>query len=113
MDYTDLGKRIRKQRVLLGLTQEKLAAKVGVSTSFIGLVERGKRKASLETLVSLANVMDVSTDYLLSGSLSAETLGPNPHSLNPNQRMVMQEILTALQDHLSDWDSGAGTLTQE
>ena len=37
MDYIDLGKRIRKQRVFLGWTQEQLAERVGVSTSFMAM----------------------------------------------------------------------------
>ena len=36
MDYEALGKRIRSQRKLLGMTQEELSEKVGVSCSFIG-----------------------------------------------------------------------------
>ena len=57
MDYLALGKRIRKRRVEQGMTQEQLARQVGVTTSFIGHLERGSRKASLETLVALANAL--------------------------------------------------------
>ena len=69
MDYMDLGKRVRKQRQLIGLTQQELADRIGVSTSFVGHVERGTRKASLETLVALSNALGVGVDYLLAGSL--------------------------------------------
>ena len=62
MDYIDLGRRVRKQRVSLDWTQEQLAEKVGVSTSFVGHVERGSRKASLETRVALANALHVGVD---------------------------------------------------
>ena len=78
MDYIDLGRRIRKQRTQRGWTQEALAERVNVSTSFVGHVERGTRKASLETLVSIANVLDVSLDYLLSGSINSSVIGPMP-----------------------------------
>lgn len=104
MDYTDLGRRIRKQRLQMGWTQEMLAERVNVSTSFIGHVERGTRKASLETLVSLANALSVSIDYLLSGSLKNSVIGPMPQTLKPNQRVALQEILTTIQDNLSSWD---------
>lgn len=104
MDYQDLGKRIRKQRVLLDWTQEQLAERVNVSTSFIGHVERGTRKASLETLVSVANALSVSLDYLLSGSLKNTVIGPMPQSLSSHQRTALQEILTTIQDNLGDWD---------
>lgn len=104
MDYIDLGRRVRKQRVSLDWTQEQLAEKVGVSTSFVGHVERGSRKASLETLVSIANALDVSLDYLLSASLNNDLLGPVPEKINQNQRNVMHEILSTLQTHLSEWN---------
>lgn len=106
MDYVDLGKRVRKQRQLIGLTQQELAERIGVSTSFVGHVERGTRKASLETLVALSNALGVSVDYLLAGSLQD---GPDEEdasaAMDPNRRLVIREILSTLQEHLSDWSS--------
>lgn len=104
MDYVDLGRRIRKQRTVRGWTQEALAERVNVSTSFIGHVERGTRKASLETLVAIANVLDVSLDYLLSGSMNNSVIGPMPKSLNSQQRTALKEILSTIQDNLSEWE---------
>ena len=105
MDYVDLGSRIRKQRRQLGWTQESLAERVNVSTSFVGHVERGTRKASLETLVSIANSLNVSLDYLMAGSLQNNTIiGPMPQSLNEHQRVALQEILTTIQDSLAGWE---------
>ena len=105
MDYMDLGKRVRKQRQLIGLTQQELADLVGVSTSFVGHVERGTRKASLETLVALSNALGVGVDYLLAGSLEGSPDEENPSTLmDPNRRLVIREILSTLQEHLSDWN---------
>ena len=104
MDYVDMGKRVRKQRPLIGLTQQELAERIGVSTSFVGHVERGTRKASLETLVALSNALGVGVDYLLAGSLQSSPDEENPSgAMDPNRRMVIREILTTLQEHLSDW----------
>ena len=64
MDYVLLGKQIRKQRLALGLTQEQLAEAIGVSTSYVGHIERGTRKASIDTLVEISNAMNVSADFL-------------------------------------------------
>lgn len=105
MDYIDLGRRVRKQRIALGWTQEELAEKIGMSTSFIGHVERGTRKASLETLIAIANTMEVSLDYLLAGSLTGGNLGPVPQHLKPHQKQAMQEILTTLQSQLLQWNN--------
>ena len=106
MDYADLGQRIRKQRTQLGWTQETLAERINVSTSFVGHIERGTRKASLETLVSLANALNVSLDYLMAGSLNNSIIGPIPQGLSSKQRTALQEILSTIQDNLSTWDQG-------
>ena len=104
MDYVDMGKRVRKQRQLIGLTQQELAERIGVSTSFVGHVERGTREASLETLVALSNALGVGVDYLLAGSLQSSPDEENPSgAMDPNRRLVIREILSTLQEHLSDW----------
>ena len=65
MDYTALGKRIRIHRKMRGLTQEKLAEMADISPAFVGHIERGTRKLSVATLLSIAQALDCSIDYLL------------------------------------------------
>lgn len=65
MDYVLLGKRVRIRRQVLGFTQEGLAERIGVSTSFIGHIECGSRRLSVETLHDLCRALDVSADFLL------------------------------------------------
>ena len=50
-------KRIKKYRGDLGLTQEDLAEKVGVSRVYIGYVERGRNTPSLEILEKIAKAL--------------------------------------------------------
>jgi len=66
-DYLAMGKRLRARRIELKLTQEELAELVDVSVSFVGHIERGEKKASLETIANLGNAMDISLDYLVMG----------------------------------------------
>jgi transcriptional regulator with XRE-family HTH domain len=54
-----LGKRIRRLRKQVGLTQEKLAEKIKVSTTHVGLVETGKRRFSLKTLQRVATALGI------------------------------------------------------
>lgn len=54
---------LRKQK---GLTQEELAAALGVSTSAVGNWEAGLRRPRYETLRRLASVLGVTIDELLS-----------------------------------------------
>ena len=74
MDYEAFGKRIRNGRKALGMTQEALSEKAQLSLSYIGLIERGDRKVSLETLVALSNALLISPDVLLQESISCEAL---------------------------------------
>ena len=100
----DIGHRMKELRIQYGLTQQELAERIGVSTSFVGHVERGTRKASLETLVALSNALGVGVDYLLAGSLHNGPDEKDPSgAMDPNRRLVIREILTTLQEHLSDW----------
>jgi transcriptional regulator with XRE-family HTH domain len=64
-NYVAMGQRIKSARKKKKLTQEQLAELCDLSTAHIGHVERGSRALSIETLVKLALVLDVSTDYLL------------------------------------------------
>ena len=64
-NYAAMGRRIKKIRKEKGLTQEQLAELCDLSTAHIGHVERGSRALSIETLVKIALVLDVSTDYIL------------------------------------------------
>ena len=65
MNYEMLGQRIRACRKSKKYTLEQLAEKLDVSTTFIGQIERATGKPSLETLVKIASVLEVSTDELL------------------------------------------------
>ncbi len=60
-----LGRRIRRFRKRSGLTQEKLAEKVKVSVTHIGLVETGKRRLSLRTLQKIASALGVKVKDIL------------------------------------------------
>ena len=96
MDYVDIGRRIRIQRRQLNLTQGELANLIGVSSSFIGHLERGIRQASLETLVALANVLEISVDYLLAASLKRTDLANLEKPFSERQLDTMQEMLALL-----------------
>ena len=61
-----LGARIREIRKRHGLSQEALAAKAGLSVSYISMLERGQRTPPLDTLESLAKALSVSATSLLS-----------------------------------------------
>lgn len=77
VDYTAMGRRMKARRRTKKLSQEEMAHAVQISISFYGNIERGTRIPSVDTLVSIANVLEVGTDYLLADSIKAAS---NRHS---------------------------------
>jgi transcriptional regulator with XRE-family HTH domain len=54
---------------MVDMSQETLAEKCDVSTSYIGLVERGERKPSLEIVLKIANALNVTPNSLTLDSI--------------------------------------------
>lgn len=55
-----LGKKIQKRRKEMGLTQEELADKIGVSRAYMGYIEQGRNAPSLGFLEKIARVLKTS-----------------------------------------------------
>jgi len=62
--YQMVGKRVRFFREQDGLTQAELAEKTGLSDNFIGLIERGIKHPTLETLNKIASALEVNLSEL-------------------------------------------------
>lgn len=60
-----LGYKIRKLRNLKKLTQDKLGELIGVSKEEISQYENGKRTPPNDKIISLANALNVSYNYLM------------------------------------------------
>ena len=90
MDYILLGKRIRDERLLLRLTLEKLAERTDKSINFIGQIERGEGKPSLETMVDIANALGTTVDSLLQD---------NVREVNDSVGKEVESIIRTLDDN--------------
>lgn len=71
INYKDIGKRIQKRRKAIGMTQEELSDKTDLDSSTISRIENGSTKISLPSLVEIANILGLSADELLCGSVTA------------------------------------------
>lgn len=58
------GEKIRKVRERRGLTMKEVALKAGVSESLISQIERDRVSPSLDTLLGLADVLQIDLEYL-------------------------------------------------
>lgn len=63
----EIGKRIQNRRKLLGLTQEQLADEMNVSVQMVSNLERGNKAIRIDNLLRLCQLLNVSTDYILTG----------------------------------------------
>lgn len=83
-----LGARIAALRRNAGLSQAQLAAMVRVSPSALGMYEQGRREPSVQILIQLAAALEVSTDYLLTGT-------PAPGEQQTVEQMLLGRIRSA------------------
>ena len=63
---SEVGKKIREHRHKAGLSLESLALNAGITPNFLGDVERGTKKPSLDTLESLLTALDISFEDFFS-----------------------------------------------
>ena len=99
LNYGLIGQKIRRARQNLNLSQEQLAEACDLSASFLGHIERGTRKLSLETFAALCSVLNLTPDYLLSTQTddSANTFVVDLDGLNTDDELKKQRFIHAVQ----------------
>lgn len=65
-----LAKRMKERRQALGMSQEALADRSGLSSNFIARIEIGDKTPSLSTLAKLADALGTSVSELLADETS-------------------------------------------
>lgn len=54
------GKKVREERIRLGLSQEELAARAKVHRTYIGMIERAEKNITLENIEKIAKALKIS-----------------------------------------------------
>lgn len=92
----DIGRRIAIRRNQLGLTQAEAAELSGLTQQFFASVETGKKNMRADSIIRVSKALKVSTDFLLTGSVTdfertrlAQMLEP----LDETQLQVVEEII--------------------
>lgn len=67
-----IGTRIKAGRVTAGLTQERLAEKVGISSTYLSAIECNVKDPKLATFIKIANAIGASADDLLADVLNVK-----------------------------------------
>ena len=105
MELDAIGRNIRKFRKERHLRQEDLAEKTGLSANYIGMVERGEKTPSLETLIRIINALRVSADVILSDVLEngyvikTSQLNEKLENLSEEERRRIYDVIDALLKH--------------
>ena len=71
VNYSLIGKRIKKCRLEKGLTQEKLSDMIGISKAHMSHIETGTTKLGFPVLCGIANALGVGLDYLMGENLNS------------------------------------------
>lgn len=61
----NMGDKLRSLRIEKNLTQKQVADRIGLAISAVSSYESGNRYPTYDTLIKLARMFHVSTDYLL------------------------------------------------
>lgn len=94
-----IGKRIYQKRKELGLTQEELADRSGLSQSFLTCIERGEKGLGFDSIIRISCALETSTDYLLMGVMSQEETD-YIHSMFKLMDESQRKDATAIMRHL-------------
>ncbi len=102
LDNFALGKKIRHYRKRRGLSQSSLSELIDKSPTYLSYVESGVRSISLDTMVDLANALNVTTDILLMDSLTNSALVMNNEfasvlgDCSEFEQKILMEVLVAV-----------------
>lgn len=77
----------------MGLKQNTLAEKMGLSNNYLSSIERGKEKPSLEVIVNICIELQVTPDYLLMGNMYSNNV---PQNIADGLRLCTAEDLTLM-----------------
>ena len=103
--YESIGIDIRKYRLEKKLRQEDLAERAGLSTNYIGMVERGEKIPALETFITILNVLEVSADVILADVLATgytvkdSLLAEKMAKLSKDERERIYAVIDTLIQH--------------
>lgn len=96
INLLEIGKRITERRKKLGMTQEMLAEKGDLTPQFVSYAESGKRAMRPENVIKLANTLEVSADYLLTGDIADKDLlilSDKMRKLSPEMLRIVENII--------------------
>ena len=100
LDFSMMGKRIKRRRKELNITQNQFAEMLQISNNHLATIENGKGHASIELFCKICDTLDVSPDYLLLGQLHPNDVPLNLQNMlqlcNDDDLAIIQNLVEFL-----------------
>ena len=77
LNFKVIGQKIKERRQSIGITQESIANYLEVNQSHISNIECGRANPSLSALIQIANILECSVDYFISGEYTYKKITSN------------------------------------
>ncbi|MBL0406452.1 helix-turn-helix transcriptional regulator [Microvirga aerilata] len=116
-----IGSRVRARRIMLGMSQEKLADAIGLTFQQIQKYEKGVNRIGASRLLHIAGILDVSIEFFFEGLPGLRAGGFSDDSLvadfltRPESDRLVRGFLKLKDDEarrkvadLVDWLASAG-----
>lgn len=96
------GERIRSFRMYRGLSQKQLAEKVGITTTYLAVVENGAKVPKLDTCIKILNALEAPADAVFMDSLvvaidqKLSYMQTQIEKLHPENRAILMNVFDKL-----------------
>lgn len=100
LTHEELGQRIRACRRGLGMTQEQLAERAGVSSETVGRLEQAVGSPTLDTVYKVAKALGTTGSALIAERASDE-IAELVDRLPPHEQEIARVMLRALSEHVN------------
>lgn len=89
----EIGKRIFERRKQIGITQERLAEIADTTPQAISNYERGERELKAGVIIKIAEGLNVTTDYLLTGNSNSLFSQSKADGISDNDLQTINDII--------------------
>ena len=99
-----IGSRIQNARNDKGYTQEYVAEKIDKSVDILRSIENGRSVGSVETLLNLCNILEITLDYIFADLLDkkSEILDNKLYEDFQNLTLEQKELVNAMIEHMKN-----------
>ena len=97
-----IGSKIQDARKEKGYTQEYVAEKIDKSVDILRSIENGRSVGSVETLLNICNVLEITSDYIFSDLLDKKGEILDNKLYNDFQKLTIEqkELVNTMIDHM-------------